>query len=207
MTGIIAVNSIYVINRIKTEFPYMKGRKECLEIINYLEKSEFMQEASESCLVLLNGKTWLVREGAEIMDKLGWREFPNDIEFIGNPEEIYGYLDLPPENNKPLVINGNEAVIVTGWATLPEREETPNLVLLSKGENRSFFANAYVVLDSPGLAKTLKSNRYKKARWQASFLGKDLGVGEGAIAAWVYDSKNQQFVKLNDELKIEVKAP
>ena len=34
LTVIVAVNSIYVINRIKTELPYMQGRKECLEIIN-----------------------------------------------------------------------------------------------------------------------------------------------------------------------------
>ena len=59
MTAIVAFNSVYVINRMKTELPYMQGRKECLEIINYLEKSQFMQEAPESCLVLLNGKTWL----------------------------------------------------------------------------------------------------------------------------------------------------
>ncbi|MDY6802906.1 MAG: hypothetical protein SXA11_03735 [Cyanobacteriota bacterium] len=210
LTGIIAVNSIYVINRIKTELPYMQGRKECLEIINYLEKSEFMQEAPESCLVLLNGKTWLVREGAEIMDKLGWREFPDEMEFVSTPERVYGYLDTPPdglgETGKMPVLR-NEAVTVTGWATIPEREETPNLVLLSSGENRTFFANAYVVLDSPDLAKTLKSKEYKKARWQAEFSGKDLGMGEGAIAAWVYNAKDKQFVKLSDELKIEVKKP
>jgi uncharacterized protein YlzI (FlbEa/FlbD family) len=195
LTAIVAFNSVYVINRMKTELPYMQGRKECLEIINYLEKSEFMQEAPESCLVLLNGKTWLVREGAEIMDKLGWREFPNDIEFVSKPEEIYGYLDRGETGKMPVLR-------VTGWATIPEREETPNLVLLSYGEKQTFFANAYVVLDSPELAKTLKSKRYQKARWQASFDLKNWPVGEGAIAAWVYDAKKRQFVKLNDEIKI-----
>lgn len=204
MAIIIAFNSIYVINRIKTESPYMQGRRECLEIINYLEKSEFMEAASESCLVLLNGKTWLVRQGAEMMAKLGWREFPKDIQFISNPEEIYGYLDTPLDN---LTINQNDAVTVTGWATIPEREKTPNLVFLAYGENRTFFANAYVVLDSPELAKTLNSNRYKKARWQASFSGNNLPLGEGAIAAWVYDARDKQFVKLNDEIKIAVKSP
>ena len=214
LTAIIAFNSVYVISRIKTELPYMQGRKECLEIINYLEKSEFMEEAPESCLVLLNGKTWLVREGAEIMAKLGWREFPKDIEFVSKPEEIYGYLDMPSdrlgETGKMPILRetGKMPVLrVTGWATIPEREETPNLVLLSYGEKQSFFANAYVVLDSPELAKTLNSNRYKKARWQASFSGEDLPVGEGAIAAWVYNAKDKQFVKLNDEIKIEVKSP
>ncbi len=205
LTAIIAFNSVYVINRIKTELPYMQGRKECLEIINYLEKSKFMQEAPESCLVLLNGKTWLVREGAEMMDKLGWREFPKDLEFVSKPEEIYGYLDTPSDG---LGETGKMPVLrVTGWATIPEREETPNLVLLSYGDKQTFFANAYVVLYSPELAKTLKSKRYKKARWQASFSREDLPVGEGAIAAWVYNAKDKQFVKLNDELKIEVKTP
>ena len=169
-----------------------------------------MEEAPESCLVLLNGKTWLVREGAKIMDKLGWREFPDEIEFVRTPERVYGYLDTPPdglgETGKMPVLR-NETVTVTGWATIPEREETPNLVLLSYGENRTFFANAYVVLDSPDLAETLKSKEYKKARWQAEFLGKDLGAGSGAIAAWVYNAKDKQFVKLSDELKIEVKKP
>ncbi len=206
--SIIAVNSVYVIDKMKAELPYMEGRKECLEIINYLEKSEFMQAAPESCLVLLNGKTWLVREGAEILDKLGWREFPK-LEFVDKPEEIYGYLDTPSDGwgeTGKMPGLGETGILpvlrVTGWATIPEREETPNLVLLSYGDKRTFFANAYVVLDSPELAKTLKSKRYKKARWQASFSSEELPVGEGAIAAWVYDAKKRQFVKLNDEIDI-----
>lgn len=210
LAGIMAFNSIYVINRIKSEFTYMQGRKECLEIINYLEESDFIKESPESCLVLLNGKTWLVREGAAIMENLGWREFPEDIDFIREPPEVYGYLDNPFGSQEILTISNGEVVTLTGWASFPGSKETPNLVLFSVGENRTFFANAFVVLDSPDLAEALNSNKYRKARWQVSFSGeslKSLSGGEGAIAAWAYNAEEGKFVKLNEEIKIEVKIP
>ncbi|WP_202221773.1 hypothetical protein [Okeania sp. KiyG1] len=110
MTGIMMVNSVYVVTNVKSSFPYMESRKECLEIINYLEDSEFIQESQDSCLVLMNGKTWLVREGAEIMEKLGWRKFPQNLEFITETKETYGYLDYPQTTEKTLIINRDETL-------------------------------------------------------------------------------------------------
>ncbi len=204
MTGIMTINSVYVIRNVKLSFPYIESRKECLEIINYLADSEFIKTSPESCLVLMNGKTWLVRQGAAIMAKLGWREFPQNLKFIKQPKQNYGYLDNPQITAKPLIIKGDEILNLGGWAIRPEGKEQPNLVLLSYGENQYFFANAIVSLESNDIAKIMKSKLYSRARWKVKFSAKYLSVGETVIKAWVYNSDKQEFVKLNDELKVRV---
>ncbi|NET45463.1 hypothetical protein [Okeania sp. SIO2B3] len=204
MTGIMMVNSVYVVASVKSSFPYMESRKECLEIINYLEDSEFIQESQNSCLVLMNGKTWLVREGAEIMAKLGWREFPQNLEFITKTKQNYGYLDNPQTTENTLIINRDETLSLGGWAIRPNRNKQPNLVLLSFGQNKSFFANAIVNLESNDIAKVLKSKKYNRPRWKVTFSAKSLPIGETIINAWVYNSDKQEFIKLNDEVKVRV---
>ncbi|MGD1806904.1 hypothetical protein ACP6PL_15890 [Dapis sp. BLCC M126] len=204
ITGILMINSLYVVRNVKLSFPYMQGRKECLEIINYLADSEFIKESSDSCLVLMNGKTWLVRQGAEIMEKLGWREFPQNLKFIKQPKQNNGYLDNPQTTAKPLIIKGNDTLNLGGWAIKPDGKEQPNLVLLSYGENQDFFANAIVNLESNDIAKIMKSKLYSRARWKVKFSAKSLPVGETIIQAWVYHSNKQEFVKLNNEVKVRV---
>lgn len=207
MTVITLVNSVYVIAKIKSSFPYMQSRKECLEIINYLANSEFIKESQDSCLVLMNGKTGLVREGAEIMAKLGWREFPQNLAFIKQPKLNYGYLDHPQVTQQPIIINRDEIVSLGGWAIRPDRKKQPHLVLLSYGQNQSFFANAIVNLESNDIAKILNSKRYNRARWNVKFSAQSLPVGETVINAWVYNSDKQEFGKLNNEVQVRIEAP
>ncbi|MGD1711943.1 hypothetical protein [Dapis sp. BLCC M172] len=204
MTGIMIINSLYVVRNIKSSFPYIESRKECLEIIDYLADSEFIRKSPDSCLVLMNGKTWLVRQGAEIMEKLGWREFPQNLEFIKQPKQNYGYLDNPQLTEESIIINGDETINLGGWAIRPDGKKQPNLVLLSFGENQYFFANAIVNLESNDIAKIMKSKLYSTARWKVKFSAKSLPVGETAIKAWVYNSNKQEFVKLNNEVKVRV---
>ncbi|ABG50662.1 hypothetical protein Tery_1349 [Trichodesmium erythraeum IMS101] len=204
ITGIMLINSLYVVRNIKLSFPYIESRKECLEIINYLEDSEFIKTSPDSCLVLMNGKTWLVRRGAEIMAKLGWREFPQNLQFIKQPKQNYGYLDHPQTTAKPLIIKGEETLNLGGWAIQPDGKEQPNLVLLSSGNNQDFFANAIVNLESYDIAKVMKSKLYSRARWKVKFSAKSLPVGETVIKAWVYNPNKQEFVKLNNEVNVRV---
>lgn len=204
ITGIMLINSLYVVRNIKLSFPYIESRKECLEIINYLEDSEFIKTSPDSCLVLMNGKTWLVRRGAEIMAKLGWREFPQNLQFIKQPKQNYGYLDHPQTTTKPLIIKGEETLYLGGWAIRPDGKEQPNLVLLSSGNNQDFFANAIVNLESYDIAKVMKSKLYSRARWKVKFSAKSLPVGETVIKAWVYNPNKQEFVKLNNEVNVRV---
>ncbi len=204
MTGIIIINSIYVVTWIKFSFPYMESRKECLEIINYLEDSEFIRESRDSCLVLMNGKTWLVRKGAKIMERLGWREFPQNLEFLGEPQQNYGYLDNLQTTEELIDTNINETITLGGWAIMPDRKKQPHLVLLSSGQNKSFFANGIVNLESNDITKTLDSKQYSRARWNVAFSAKSLPVGKTVINAWIYNSEQQQFIKLNNQVKVRI---
>lgn len=188
LIGIIIVNSGQAIAQSRSALIYKQGAQDCLQLINYLEPSDFFKNAPESCLRVLSKKTWLVREGAAIIDKIGWRKFAKNVEFISNSEKVYGYLDKSKTSQKSFK--------AAGWAVFPQNKKQPNIVLLSVGDKQSFFANAYVNLDSPDIAKTLKSELYNNARWAVDLSGNDLPIAQTEIKAWVYNPVDNQFVQL-----------
>lgn len=204
LIGITIVNSQQAIAQSRSALAYKDGGKDCLQLINYLEASDFFQTSPESCLRVLSKKTWLVREGAVILDRLGWRKLAKNVEFIDKNQEVFGYFDNPETSKKPLTINKNAAVKAAGWAILPNALEQPNIVLLSYGDNKTFFANAYVNSDSGDIAKTLNSLVYSNARWAVSLPAKNLPIAQTEIKAWVYNPVDNQFVKLRGGARVTV---
>jgi hypothetical protein len=192
----IILNSQQAIAQSRSALLYKQGAQDCLQLINYLEPSDFFNNSPESCLRVLSKKTWLVREGAAIIDKIGWITFAKNVEFISNTEKVYGYLDKPQTSDKSLTVKQNDAVKAAGWAVLPENLQQPKIVLLSVGDKQSFFANAYVNSDSPDIAKSLKSELYNNARWAVDLSGNDLPIAQTEIKAWVYNPVDNQFVQL-----------
>jgi hypothetical protein len=190
------LNSQQAIAQSRSALIYKQGAQDCLQLINYLEPSDFFKNSPESCLRVLSKKTWLVREGAAIIDKIGWIKFAKNVEFISNTEKVYGYLDKPQTSEKSLTVKQNDAVKAAGWAVLPENLQQPKIVLLSVGDKQSFFANAYVNSDSPDIAKSLKSELYNNARWAVDLSGNDLPIAQTEIKAWVYNPVDNQFVQL-----------
>ncbi|MBE9185937.1 hypothetical protein IQ270_14875 [Microcoleus sp. LEGE 07076] len=192
LIGIIIVNSQKAIAQTSSALIYKQGAQDCLQLMNYLEPSEFFNKSPESCLRVLSKKTWLVREGAAILDKFGWRKFAKNVDFIAESQKVYGYLDKPQISDKSLAVNKKAA----GWAVLPEQKQQPNIVLLSVGDKQSFFANAYVNLDSPDIAKILQSQLYNNARWAVDLSDRDWPIAQTEIKAWVYNPVDNQFVQL-----------
>ncbi|MEG3862358.1 hypothetical protein [Microcoleus sp. herbarium12] len=188
LIGIIIVNSQQAIAQTSSALIYKQGAQDCLQLINYLEPSDFFKNSPESCLRVLSKKTWLVRDGAVIIDKIGWRKFAKNVNFIADTKKVYGYLDQPQ--------TGEKTFKAAGWAVFPDNRKQPNIVLLSVGDKQSFFANAYVNLDSPDIAKTLKSQLYNNARWAVDVSGGDWAIAQTKIKAWVYNPVDNQFVQL-----------
>ncbi len=204
LIGIIIVNSGQAIAQSRSALPYKQGAQDCLQLLNYLEPSDFFKNSPQSCLRVLSKKTWLVREGAAIIDKIGWKKFAKNVEFISNPEKVYGYLDQPQISDKSLTVRKSAGFKAAGWAVLPENLKQPNIVLLSVGEKQSFFANGYVNSDSPDIAKTLNSQVYSNARWAVDLPAKDLPIAQTEIKAWVYNPVDNQFVKLRGGARVTV---
>lgn len=145
-----------------------------------------------------------MREGAAIIDKIGWRNFAKKVEFGVGAEQVYGYLDRPETGKSSLTVKKNATFKVAGWAVLPGNLPQPNIVLLSVGDKQSFFANAYINLDSPDIAKTLKSESSNNARWAVDLPANNLPIGPTEIKAWVYNPVNNQFVKLRGSAQVTV---
>ncbi|MFM7875074.1 MAG: hypothetical protein ACKO8M_00645 [Microcystis panniformis] len=188
--------------------------KNCLEIIHYLNESFYRTEEStvseshkkctrymdcpiNNCLETLMPNATPsalvgIRNGAFILERIGFRDFPKQIQFT-EPTKIYGQIEQPMTTDKPITLSRSSKIKVTGWATLPERSQTPELVLLSSDGDRSFFANATIVNKSDN-----------KVQWEAEISPQSLNREETAIKGWVYDREGKQFVKLNGEIKLRI---
>ena len=199
-----AVSSHATITQAQLEFPYKNSSQTCLTLFSYLEDSEFFKTSPNRCLLPMSKSTWWIRDGVKSLEKIQMRNFAENISFVAQPPQIYGYIDYPTTPETPLKINPNDIIRLRGWAILPQQKQQPHLVFLSDGEQNSFFANAYVMRESPDIADYLNSNRYRLARWEVILSAESLPIGETEIKAWVYDPQNQQFVRLESQVKISI---
>ncbi|WP_334834759.1 hypothetical protein [Nostoc sp.] len=179
-----------------------KAGKNCLEIINYIDKS--ITNSPSNCLNFIFPNQFLIRQLSPVLQKLEFRNFPQNITFITKADKVHGYIDVPPTTKQPLNIRSSDTLKLLGWAIIPEGLEQPPIVLLSYGNSQSFFATGLVNLNRPDVAKALNSNLYNTSGWEANISLKSIPAGESVIKAWVYDRISQQFIKLNGEPKITV---
>ncbi|MFB2881994.1 hypothetical protein [Floridanema aerugineum] len=132
------------------------------------------------------------------------KDFPTNVVFVNDTTKVYGFMDSPSTINTNLRLKRRTSVVANGWAILPEGSALPTKVLLSYGNENTFFASAPVNLPSPDVAKAFKSSRYSQVRWSVRFSAKSLPMGESVIKAWVYDSQKNQVFQLIGEPKIVV---
>jgi len=170
--------------------------KACLEVIHFLDSS-FNQSIDsnthwkpKNCLHYLYPDPVVIRRSADSLERLGFRKFPRALVFVNNPLQVYGQINSP--STKILPRNGS--LKMTGWANVLSLHQLPELVLLSYGNQKTFFKSTVLNLN--------KSRN--KALWEAEILSRSLPLGETVIKAWVYDQKNKQFVQLNGETKVTI---
>ncbi|WP_208340873.1 hypothetical protein [Aetokthonos hydrillicola] len=175
--------------------------KTCFEIIHFIDPS--LRQQPNNCLDSISPREFQLIETSEILQRIGFRNFPRDIAFTEKTIKNYGYIDSPTKKDKPLIVDNNEDIRFSGWVVLPDGKEQPQLVLLSYNDKKSFFANAVVKVKKPVVAQLLNSSDYQKSRWSVDVSLSSIPVGESVIKAWVYDPNHKQFVKLNNEIKIK----
>lgn len=195
-------NSSLAIVHARKALAHRKSAKTSLEMIRYLE-GDFFDDSPDSCLWVMTKKTAVIRQGAEALDRIGFRKIATDIPFVDRPGAVYGRLDTPPATGT-LSVKRTDLLRFAGWAVLPHQQEQPHLVLLSHGNNRTFFAGACVNGDSPDVAKALHSRRYRQRRWSIALPARFLPAGETSIVAWIFDPDERQFVSLQGDARVTV---
>lgn len=145
-----------------------------------------------------------IRKLSKTLETLEFRYFPRNIAFITKPEQAHGYIEIPTTKEQPFNLRKSDTLKLFGWAILPERREQPSLVLLSYGNNQSFFATGLVNSNRPDVATALNSSLYNTSGWEANVSLNSIPTGETVIKAWVYDRERQQFIQLIGEPKIKV---
>ncbi|PZV18018.1 MAG: hypothetical protein DCF22_02535 [Leptolyngbya sp.] len=208
LTLLVLINSINSIPSATDFRSRLLHGQACLEIADYIVRSP------ENCLQLIYPDANTVSDRAKVLNQIGFRHFPKKpIEFLTSPDQVHGYIDSPPTSQTPAVVKRScincEAVAVNGWAILPKQVQPARLVLLSHRKNPehdpdAFFANVYVRLPSPDIAKARRTNRYARSRWEVSFSPELLPPGELVLTAWAYEPNDKQFIKLNGEPKLKV---
>ena len=186
---------------------YRNSAKTCLEVIYYLDESLLQQSILSNCFWFLYGHHWSIenfRDYAQSLEKLGFRDFPQDLKFIAEPSKIAGNIDLPSQTAQPLTLSNKATLTINGWAMPIEDSQLPKVVLFSYGKNQSFFASAFVTVEKPDVAEYYNLSRSSKIGWGTNISLKSLPLGDNIIKAWVYEQKYKQFVKLNNEVKVRI---
>ena len=183
------------------------GAKTCFEVIYYLDESLWQQSNYSNCIWHLFGNHWSIkkfRDFAESLEKIGFRNFPNDLKFIDQPITIAGSIDDTQQTTQYLDLLQTASVPLDGWIMPIEGSKLPTVVLFSYEDNELFFASAFVHEKRPDVVEYYNLNGSPKIGWRTSISLKSLPLGEHIIKAWVYDRKNKQFIKLHKEVKIRV---
>ncbi|VXD21552.1 conserved membrane hypothetical protein [Planktothrix serta PCC 8927] len=203
---LIGVKSEIAIAHAQTDLINKQRGKTCLELINYLEDSNFFKTHPDRCLLRLSKTTWWIQDGVKQLQTVHLRNWANNITFKPESEQLYGYIDFPLSRDQPVKLNPKDSIILKGWAIFPHQQNQPQLVFFSQGNQRSFFANANVGLKSPDIAQVLHSPLYNYARWQVQISTHELhyDLGNITIKAWVYNPDAHEFIPLKGEVKIIV---
>ncbi|MGL6138458.1 MAG: hypothetical protein ACRC2M_14260, partial [Planktothrix sp.] len=201
---LIGVKSEIAIAQAQTDVINKQRGETCLELINYLEDSKFFKTHPERCLLRLSKTTWWIQDGVKQLQTVNLRNWQNNIKFKTESEQLYGYIDFPLSREQPLKLKPQDFVTFKGWAIFPQQQNQPQLVFFSQGNQRSFFAQANVGLNSPDIAQVLDSRLYNHARWEVTIPAVQLHQGRGniTIKAWVYNPNENKFIPLRGAVKI-----
>lgn len=196
--------AIYVQSRL----PSIQGGKTCVHLIDYLEPSAFFKTSPQSCLSLLISTQWreLIWESAEKLKRLNFRNFAENVTFNYIPQQTYGEITDPKPFDKVIDLPTTETVQLEGWI---KNNKSINLVLFSLADNRSFFANAYAVdigsqPFNPDNSNPDNSPSEERIKWKVEFSPDFLPVGTNVIRAWIYNSAENQLIKLDRQVSVRV---
>lgn len=124
-----------------------------------------------------------------------------DPRFNRQPKTVYGFLN-PPDTRR--VLNPGDRFTVNGWAAFGDRDEQPDRVYFSYGDEDFFFADTAIDIETPQVVEHFDSDRYSNSGWMAELSARDLPPGETTIRAWVYDPEAGEFVTLEREIPVMV---
>lgn len=168
----------------------------CFPIVRYLE------ESSHNCLLsVYPGVTPIQAKWAPMLEDLGFYDFVRDAQFVRNPADIHGLIEQPT-SDAPIILKLGEVLSLNGWAILPSRSSTPQLVLFSQGDRETFFAATFVNRESPDVAQVLGKPEFDRARWQTHLLAESFPPGKTTIWAWAYDEEHQKFLRLLNSIQV-----
>jgi hypothetical protein len=140
------------------------------------------------------------RSMINVLDQLKLRKPAQQVTFAP-VDPRYGAITSPPSQDSIAATN-LETIQVAGWAAFPDSIRQPTYVLFSVGDRTSFFASAFIKLDSPDVAKQLQSDRFNRARWEVKLPLISLPPGKNTIKAWVFDEDRNRFVLLLHQLSV-----
>jgi len=171
-----------------------------LEVERYIDPATDKYE--QSCLFplfpLVPFTGW-IRGGAEKLDALGFRKIVRHVPFIENPTKPYGTFELSTKDGKPPTVRDGEAVEARGSASVPGGDRPARIVLVSVGDARVFITAAWVKAHARrDRTQAKQPDQAAQPRWSVSIPAVFLPAGESVLKAWVYDSEEQEFVRLGD---------
>ncbi|MGL5080548.1 MAG: hypothetical protein ACRC8A_03590 [Microcoleaceae cyanobacterium] len=100
-------------------------------------------------------------------------------------------------------VKRGEAISLGGWAILPEKLKPADAVYLSNGQNQLLEAGI-VNLSRADVALVLGNKNYEVSGWALRVPTAILPIGTSSLKVWAYDSQDDQFIQVGEEISITV---
>lgn len=174
-----------------------KQYEQCLDAIEY---------APDSCLKSVFPWTGALKQRAEVVEKIGFREFPEDVTFeraqeTGPLKYQHGYMNFRDSVSVPIKLDLEKRVRLGGLVVRPSMLE-PYMVFLSIGsDDPEFITSAEVGTELVGGNPRAG---WFYSPWATTISERDLPPGKHVIQAWIYNMEERHFVKIFGEMPIEV---
>ena len=192
-TIVFILHSYYTLPQGQWFFQSRRNIETCLELVH------FMENTPKGCLQTeFSSAQDTVITFSKKLERIGFRSFPKNIEFIETPTEVYGYIEKP-KIIEELVRDGDNNEKISGWVMLPKHlDAKPNLVMFSVGEKKKFLASIVVPRQSNGQ----NSIQPTRSNWMLDLPKKSIPPDAKSIRAWLYNSVQKRFFLLENEIKI-----
>jgi hypothetical protein len=200
---LLLLNSMYSISKGSDLARNRELASQIVPIVPYVdERTDALRDGLLYPFFPVDGYTQGVRQGIELLGRLGFRSVYHDIKFVTNPQNLNGSFDSLVCSNGKTVIGLKDHVVARGWSILGSRKTLPPVVLFSVNGEQKFVSAALIGSGPPRaeVAKIYFENRagLEACGWEADIPADLLPKGEVTISAWAFDPYGKEFLRLSE---------
>lgn len=116
-----------------------------------------------------------------------------------------GFFDAVNNSTAQRVeVQKDTPIVVSGWAFLADKNEPPDSVIITYGDNNTLLAVAPANLARPDVVKALNKSDYSNTGWSATIDATNLPTGAVVLKAWAYNADTKEATQISNTHEVVI---